>query len=425
MNNISTQQNNTSPDNNTWSATSFVVNNISWVFTKLQEKAIEVFKSTLPTETRSQIQNSEPLNFEVNPIIPQKALNEFEGVQKSAAEYNFDKINAYIQKNIESWSKLAIESNIYILSNENLSRSIQLDSDGSLFIHFNRSIKYGNDKLIGLGSVKKVKLALEITANKYFASSSMLRVHGEKELEKMKLIKDIEGIIQLRSYVHYQNKNGIKKTRIITPYLPGKLLDSNRTLESNLLIAKELLKALSNLHSKKIIHRDIKCSNICLDENNKPYIIDPGIICKEDDIEQKKSRSGTRLYFSPETFIDYLNISGDFSKSSTSKRDVWAMGMVLYELFLNRRVPWWNGITQRDLEKIRPRLIRQILSDINKFAIKLPVRPFDSIWVKSLPILEIIWDMFKIDPTQRITSEEALKRFENLRCSQDGNVEKS
>ena len=77
---------------------------------------------------------------------------------------------------------------------------------------------------------------------------------------------------------------------------------------------------LLELHSKKIIHRDIKSSNILLDHNNNIKISDFGV---SKFYNKSKTFIGTPYYISPE-IINGLEY--DY------KTDIWSLGVLLYEL---------------------------------------------------------------------------------------------
>lgn len=88
--------------------------------------------------------------------------------------------------------------------------------------------------------------------------------------------------------------------------------------------AYEIALALDYLHSHKIIHRDIKCLNIFLNENRCIKIGDLGVSKVVGSLNLLQgTRVGTPLYLSPELVkqqpYDY-------------KIDIWAMGCVLYHV---------------------------------------------------------------------------------------------
>ncbi len=86
----------------------------------------------------------------------------------------------------------------------------------------------------------------------------------------------------------------------------------------------QILLALRNMHDKKILHRDLKPANIMLDKANNIKVGDMGLgrIMNADTIVAQ-TQCGTPLYQAPEI------ING---VTYDSKVDVWALGVVLYEL---------------------------------------------------------------------------------------------
>lgn len=61
--------------------------------------------------------------------------------------------------------------------------------------------------------------------------------------------------------------------------------------------------SLSYLHSKKIVHRDVKTDNMLLDANQKLKIADFGLACVEAIIQRGMSGEiGTYGYMAPEVY---------------------------------------------------------------------------------------------------------------------------
>jgi NIMA (never in mitosis gene a)-related kinase len=84
------------------------------------------------------------------------------------------------------------------------------------------------------------------------------------------------------------------------------------------------LRATGELHNRNILHRDIKPENVFLDVNQVVKLGDLGIAKQmSTPFQQSKTFAGTFSYMAPELFG---------STKWTLKADVWALGILLYEL---------------------------------------------------------------------------------------------
>jgi len=87
---------------------------------------------------------------------------------------------------------------------------------------------------------------------------------------------------------------------------------------------RKIVKGVGYLHSKNILHRDIKLDNILLDKNLNPKIIDFGISSIYSKYKKIYDTAGTPVYLAPEV----ITAKGEISMKS----DVWSLGVLLYLL---------------------------------------------------------------------------------------------
>ena len=115
-------------------------------------------------------------------------------------------------------------------------------------------------------------------------------------------------------------------------------------------MAKDMASGLDYLHTKNILHRDIKSPNILIDEKHRAKLADFGLAKPEDQMRTQTNAQGTWLWCAPEV-LD----ARKFSKYS----DVYALGMVYWELS-SRETPFKqlliSGIFKAVSEGKRPEM---------------------------------------------------------------------
>ena len=128
---------------------------------------------------------------------------------------------------------------------------------------------------------------------------------------------------------------------IVMEYCPyGQLYDvmkNGRQIPPHLVIewSKQIASGMQYLHSRKIIHRDLKSPNVLLSYNDTLKISDFGISRQWTEGDTKLSFAGTVSWMAPEVIR---------VESCSEKVDVWSFGVVLWEL-LTCEIPY-KGVDQ-------------------------------------------------------------------------------
>ena len=91
-------------------------------------------------------------------------------------------------------------------------------------------------------------------------------------------------------------------------------------------LAQQICAGLAAAHSRQILHRDLKPSNILVDGRGHAHITDFGLAVRTSD--DTGESVGTPAYMAPEQF------RGD---PATPRTDLYALGLVLYELYTGKR----------------------------------------------------------------------------------------
>ena len=93
-------------------------------------------------------------------------------------------------------------------------------------------------------------------------------------------------------------------------------------------IMHPILDAIAHAHAAGIIHRDLKPTNILIDDDGMPRVMDFGIAARvEAPTKDGSEFSGTPAYMAPEYIA---------ARESNEKTDIFAAGLVFYELLTGR-----------------------------------------------------------------------------------------
>lgn len=285
-------------------------------------------------------------------------------------------------------------------------------------IFLKKTMKLTSKDRIGFGGYGTV-YKLTINESTSFAVKKLSKETAEhdrgfeRELEAMGDIKH-RNIVTLYGYYPAPNYNlliyELMPNGSLDTLLHGKTMDTVLSWDARYKIAVSAARGISYLHHDcipHIIHRDIKCSNILLDENMDARVSDFGLatLMEQDKTHVSTLVAGTFGYLAPEYFD---------TGRATTKGDVYSFGVVLLELLTGRKptdeafieegtklVTWVKGVVQEKKEEyyLDKRLECHPTSEINRaFSIALMC--------------------LETEPSKRPNMLEVLKMLENIKPDQ-------
>jgi serine/threonine protein kinase len=178
---------------------------------------------------------------------------------------------------------------------------------------------------------------------------------------------------------------------LVFEYVPGKNLADYLKISGGLTPVKAIailhpiLDAIAHAHAAGLIHRDLKPSNILINEDGMPRVMDFGISAfVEAPSKDVDDFSGTPAYMAPE-YISHREIS--------ERTDVFAAGLVFYELLTGQRA-------------IQGRGVFQVMNQITNENVSLPK---DGSVVIDDQVVSILYKAVARDPQGRYESAQMMR----------------
>ena len=153
---------------------------------------------------------------------------------------------------------------------------------------------------------------------------------------------------------------------IVMEYIDGQELKSVVDMSGPTLPVSEIVryalqiaKGLNAAHSKNIVHRDIKSTNIMLTKDGQIKIMDFGLakVSGSEQLTREGTTIGTAAYMSPEQARH---------QSVDPRSDIWSFGIILYEM-LSGKLPFsgdYEAAILYDILHVQPPMVHQLNTSV-------------------------------------------------------------
>lgn len=157
------------------------------------------------------------------------------------------------------------------------------------------------------------------------------------EIRVMDSMKGIQNIVSVEDYRVVERQDGglyiLIRMELLTPFT-AYIADREISEDEVVRLGYDICTALEICGTQNIIHRDIKPENIFVNDYGYYKLGDFGIARKMENMAGEMSHKGTFNYMAPEV----VN-----SSSYDQRVDTYSLGLVLYRLLNNNRLPFVEG----------------------------------------------------------------------------------
>jgi eukaryotic-like serine/threonine-protein kinase len=182
----------------------------------------------------------------------------------------------------------------------------------------------------GMGVVFKV---LDLRLDRFVALKFLAAHLSADPVAKARLVAEAKAASALDhpniGIVHDIGETSDRRLFIVMGYYEGETLERMNargavSVRQAIHLVKQVANALSAAHQKRIIHRDVKPSNILVTKGGTAKLLDFGIAKLVDSTPTKEGATpGTVAYMSPEQTL---------GGAIDHRTDLWSLGVVLYQL---------------------------------------------------------------------------------------------
>lgn len=285
---------------------------------------------------------------------------------------------------------------------------VEVEKGRTITLRDRKQYVWVRGELLGRGTFGKVYLGLNLTTGDMLAVKqvevprSLSKSHATQNsidtlFSEVETMKDLDHL-NIVQYLGFEAREDVYN--LFLEYVPGgsvkAILDHYGRFSEQIIrnLNTQVLDGLAYLHSRGILHRDLKADNLLLDIDGTIKISDFGISKHSRDIysnNAEMSMQGTIFWMAPEVIH---NVVENEKQGYSAKVDVWSLGCVILEMFAGRR-PWSTEEAVGALYKLGS-------------SKQAPPIPDDTVPYVSTLGKEFLDACFTIDPSERPTARELL-----------------
>ncbi|KAK3089007.1 hypothetical protein FSP39_000092 [Pinctada imbricata] len=196
---------------------------------------------------------------------------------------------------------------------------------------------YLRGRVLGKGGFARCYELLDLNTNKVYAGKIISKTRISKPHQRQKIMREVElqsdlkhkNVVEFHSYFEDNDNVYIVLENCSRKSLVHMLKQRKSLTESEVrYYLKQLVEGVKYIHSRNIIHRDLKLGNMLLNEKMELKIADFGLATRIGyEGEKKMTVCGTPNYIAPEVLQ---------KRGHSYEADVWALGCVTYALLVGR-----------------------------------------------------------------------------------------